>query len=52
MQDKSTPQTNKFSFEDIFKSADLDHRKTKIIGTLGPACSDVASLAKLVNAGM
>ena len=50
--DMNSPQTNRVAFEDIFKASDLDQRKTKIIGTLGPACSDVTSVSKLLDAGM
>ncbi|CAM9687206.1 unnamed protein product [Chrysoparadoxa australica] len=40
------------TLDDIYTSPNTDRRKTKIICTLGPACWDVETLGKLVDAGM
>jgi pyruvate kinase len=42
----------KISYDEIFKSADLENRKTKIICTIGKASSDPSILVKLIDGGM
>jgi pyruvate kinase len=42
----------KVAYEQIFKTANLDKRKTKIIATLGPQSRDAAQIVKLLDNGM
>ena len=42
----------KISFDEIYKSPDLETRKTKIICTIGEASTDPSILVKLIDGGM
>jgi len=44
--------SNRIRFQNIFEQINLDHRKTKIICTLGPSCWDIDMLVKMLDAGM
>ena len=42
----------KLSYDDIFKTPDAENRRTKIVATIGPSCSDPTILVKLKDQGM
>jgi pyruvate kinase len=44
--------STRIKFSHIFESIDLSKRTTKIVCTLGPACSEVEMLIKMLDAGM
>ena len=44
--------TQKVAYEQIFQTANLDKRKSKIIATLGPKAGDAAQIVKLLDNGM
>jgi pyruvate kinase len=51
--DEEAPRAQtRISYDEIFKVAELDNRKTKIICTIGPACSDPSLMTKLIDGGM
>ncbi|KAL3939311.1 MAG: hypothetical protein SGARI_001419 [Bacillariaceae sp.] len=54
MSARSGPQLRgaNISLEKILAPTDVTHRQTKIICTLGPACWDIETLCKLIDAGM
>ena len=44
--------SHRIRFQNIFEPIDLNHRKTKIICTLGPSCWETDMLVKMLDAGM
>ena len=42
----------RISYDEIFKIANLEERKTKIICTVGSASSDPSIMTKLIDGGM
>lgn len=40
------------SLSDVFASRDGDSRKTKVVCTIGPSCSDVETLTAMIKGGM
>jgi len=49
---KGANDAGRIKFASIFDQADVTARKTKIVCTLGPACSDTDTLVKMLDAGM
>jgi len=51
-QKNGSTDSHRIRFQNIFEPIDLNHRKTKIICTLGPACWETDMLVKMLDAGM
>ena len=43
---------DRIDFKNIFEPVSMEFRKTKIICTLGPACSTVEKMVEMIDAGM
>lgn len=43
---------SEFSYDKIIGKTDYSLRKTKIVCTIGPSCSDIETLCKMMEAGM
>ena len=51
--DEEAPRAEtRISYDEIFRVAELDNRKTKIICSIGPASSDPTLITKLIDGGM
>lgn len=45
-------ESTRTKFNSIFESVDVNHRRTKIICTLGSASEEVDMMVKMIDAGM
>lgn len=50
--DEAPRAETRISYDEIFKVAELDNRKSKIICSIGPASSDPTCITKLIDNGM
>jgi len=48
----SSDSSTRIKFSNIFETIDVSKRRTKIIITLGPSCSDLDQILKMIDAGM
>lgn len=49
---KVSADSHNIKFSNIFEDIEVAKRRTKIICTLGPACSQTDKLAEMIDAGM